>query len=380
MKWAVLGFRAMHRYPRFVVTLSVCVACAAIACGDDASDNDSAAGTGGAAQAGARAGSGGASGSVSAGRSGSGGRPSSAGSSGASAGRGGTNASAGRGGSSAPSDAGLDAAADAGPQDAAPQDAANPSDLPVDTTDRELFFGDARCDGLDVLLCESFEDVDEGALPGAPFAVRAYPALGNAGAPTMAVDDARAARGARSLHLVVDDRAEAYLRVTSLFPEHSGRLFGRVFFYAAAPLPEIGDTVHWNVVEGTGPNGQGGTKFVRYGGTYNEFDNGGYIFNFDQRPRPSGFNELARGDSHNIETGKWICVEWSFTANETRLYRDGTEVAAARGSSPINDTEFTFPTYDGLNIGWAIYQVVETPFEVWIDEIALDDERIGCAR
>ena len=370
----------MRSYPWFMLCLSVSLACAAIACGDDESEGDAVADAGGAGRAGQQAGAGGASGGAGAGRSGSGGRASNAGSSAANAGRSGSNATAGRGGSSAPVDAGMDAATDAGMQDAAMQDAGNPSDLPVDTTDRNLFFGDARCDGLDVLLCESFEDVAKGALPPAPWTVRAYPALGNAGAPTMAVDDARAARGARSLHLVVDDRAEAYLRVTSLFPEHSGRLFGRVFFYAAEPLPEIGDTVHWNVVEGTGPNGQGGTKFVRYGGTYNEFNNGGYIFNFDQRPRPSGFNELAKGDTHNIETGKWICMEWSFTANESRLYRDGAEVTAARGTSPINSTEFTFPSYDGLNIGWAIYQVVGTPFEVWIDEIALDDERIGCAR
>jgi hypothetical protein len=358
----------------------LCIACAAVGCGDDDGGDVPPDDAGGAGQAGQRAGTGGASGSGSGGRSGSGGSPPAAGSSGASAGRGGTSGDGGSGGSRAPTDGGLDASADAGPQDAAMQDAANPSDLPVDTTDRDLFFGDARCDGLDVLLCESFEEVAKGQLPGAPFTVRAYPALGNAGAPTMAVDDARAARGARSLHLVVGDRAEAYLRVASLFPEHSGRLFGRVFFYAADPVPEIGDTVHWNVVEGTGPNGQGGTKFVRYGGTYNEFDNGGYIFNFDQRPRPSGFNELARGDTHNIETGKWICVEWSFTTTEARLYRDGVEVTQARGMSPINGAEFTFPTYDGLNIGWAIYQDVETPFEVWVDEIALDDERIGCAR
>jgi hypothetical protein len=31
-----------------------------------------------------------------------------------------------------------------------------------------------------------------------------------------------------------------------------------------------------------------------------------------------------------------------------------------------------------MTFGWAEYQAAATPWEIWIDEIAIDSKRIGC--
>ena len=77
--------------------------------------------------------------------------------------------------------------------------------------------------------------------------------------------------------------------MTNLFPADENRIFGRLFYYVAEPIPHQNYTVHWNLIEGTGPgmqDTQSFTKLVRFGGTYNQF-NGGSNFNFEERPRPT---------------------------------------------------------------------------------------------
>ena len=51
----------------------------------------------------------------------------------------------------------------------------------------------------------------------------------------------------------------------------------------------------------------------------------------------------------------------------------------ARGESPLEGAEWSMPSFDGIHIGFAHYQTLDRGFDVWIDGIALDDERIGCS-
>jgi hypothetical protein len=40
---------------------------------------------------------------------------------------------------------------------------------------------------------------------------------------------------------------------------------------------------------------------------------------------------------------------------------------------------YTFPAaITWMTFGWAEYQAAQTPWDVWIDEIALDKKKIGC--
>jgi hypothetical protein len=40
------------------------------------------------------------------------------------------------------------------------------------------------------------------------------------------------------------------------------------------------------------------------------------------------------------------------------------------------------PDFDSMFVGWWLYQTGTVPdhFDVWIDEVAIDDERIGCTK
>jgi hypothetical protein len=251
----------------------------------------------------------------------------------------------------------------------------------VFSTDPGEFFGDSRCTGLDVIVCEDFE---AGSVPvGAIWEQSSWPRPGNAGEPQIRVDGVHTARGQGALHLTVDDGSEAYLSTSAPFPAPGNTFYGRVFFYVESPVPQQDYTVHWNLVEALGPAMQGAESYtskIRYGGTYNPF-NEGYIFNVEAQPRPSGFNEFGTGDGHGLEENEWVCVEWMFgDGPEGRLWRNGVEVPELHVGSPVDGVSYEMPPFDAVKIGWAIYQQVDVPFEVWIDEIALDHERIGCQR
>jgi hypothetical protein len=39
---------------------------------------------------------------------------------------------------------------------------------------------------------------------------------------------------------------------------------------------------------------------------------------------------------------------------------------------------YVLPTFNRVWLGWQEYQTSTEPFELWIDEIAIDSHRIGC--
>jgi hypothetical protein len=58
-------------------------------------------------------------------------------------------------------------------------------------------------------------------------------------------------------------------------------------------------------------------------------------------------------------------------------YEDSEEIAFARGAGNYEGSQL--PTsYDEVRIGWNNYQSAPPGFTAWIDDIAIDDERIGC--
>lgn len=240
------------------------------------------------------------------------------------------------------------------------------------------FFGASRCPSF-VALCEDFEN-------GMPST--STWALAMTSNTVMGVDNVQHARGNGALHITLPpEPSEAYLRNESFFPREDDVVWGRLFFFVAAPGPDA--FVHYNLVEATGPSqdNPGVRKLVRYGGVAvrdlaNAFDFDNWLFNFEQRPRPSGFDELAiREDGRHMDRGAWRCMEFMFdgVASEARVFRDGVEVESARGESPLEGVDFAMPSFDGIHIGFAHYQFLDRGFDVWIDGLALDDERIGCS-
>lgn len=78
----------------------------------------------------------------------------------------------------------------------------------------------------------------------------------------------------------------------------------------------------------------------------------------------------------------WICVEWMFAGgagkNESRLFWEGVERPKMHAQTAWFESLHTMPTFDSVYLGWAIYQPIGKPYEVWIDDVAIGDERIRC--
>ena len=245
----------------------------------------------------------------------------------------------------------------------------------VFSTDRDDFFGASRCPSSGVLLCEDFESETVGAGPdSAVWTVRG-------GAPQ--IDDARAARGSKSLHVHTQTNGFSLIEETKTFPAANNTFYGRMFVYVDA-LPTAPQWAHWTLVAG---NGEGDGSEIRVGGQWD-----------GQRNRFGvGTDHGATGDWTNLDEDpsaqaaavpedEWLCVEWLYDgdANEMRFYWDGVEHPSLHASE--NDhggnqgAAYVLPQFQRVALGWWLYQSGSTPdhFDLWLDEIIIDDEPIGC--
>ena len=80
---------------------------------------------------------------------------------------------------------------------------------------------------------------------------------------------------------------------------------------------------------------------------------------------------------------EWLCIEWMHKGDtsETRFYWDATEHPSLYTSETKhggNANPYTLPDFTNVWMGWQEYQTSTETFEMWIDEIAVDKERIGC--
>lgn len=257
--------------------------------------------------------------------------------------------------------------------DAAPNDVGVTPDSGVDpfSTDRGLFFGGARCAGSGLAFCEDFET---GALD-----TGRWQAIGE----RLTVENGQAARGTYALHVVTQStEALHFIRTTQTAPAFSRQMWGRLFFRTEGPRPTAFN--HWTVVEATGTVPEGGTGRIRYGGIHIPDVVNHFLFNYDiWGDRPATFHEVGAENDVEVPDGTWHCIEWYFDvdAQQARFFHDGTERPELGAEDLIDGIDLAFPEMDGLNVGWAIYQDIgASTWDAWVDEIAVDDTRIGCVR
>lgn len=223
-------------------------------------------------------------------------------------------------------------------------------------------------------LCESFEGVAEGARPD--------PAVWRASSTKIVVDSMHAFRGARALHIPAFAGKGSYTLTTSKgFPPATRRFFGRLFFWIEN-APPMGQTyLHWALVNATGRNAAGNDMQHLFGGqaftgkpdsyfSYNSWSPMGYS-GPGSKYHPAG-----------IPLRSWQCVEWTFdtTDSSARFWWNDSEMTAIAWKNPPTQPQFDLPDFRAVAIGWTEFHDAATPWEVWIDEIAIGPERIGCDR
>jgi hypothetical protein len=246
------------------------------------------------------------------------------------------------------------------------------------STDRTTFFGASRCAQANVQLCEDFESgvLDTGT----------WTTIGGA---KPVIDGVQKARGAKALHFTVMGSGQSAIRESKTFPAPNNTYYGRAFVYfASLPTPMTGFTYsHWTLIAATGSQVSGE---IRVSG---QMQNGMSYWGVgtDNRVDPNGTGDWTNSDSDPngkpsaVPSGRWLCIEWMHKGdtNETRFWWDGVEHPSlyTMPNTPHggNKTEpFILPQFKNVWLGWAEYQPTMEPFELWLDEIAIDKDRIGC--
>jgi hypothetical protein len=240
----------------------------------------------------------------------------------------------------------------------------------------------AGCEGLP--LCDGFETYSVGQAPNGVWTKQ--------GGGKATVDTTRPFRGAQSVHIVTGESegGRVWLHTTSdrVFPTR--HFFGRLWMYLdAVPTTEV----HWDMIEAHGEADEPEAWddpfeiALRYGGQLDEqllanFETPGSYGDPPQGPR----TDCAKFSETPMPAARWACMEWEFDSDEEvmRFWLDGEAVSdlevRKQGTQCISDGTdgvWYYPTFESLNIGWREWWEAGSR-EIWIDEVAVAGERIGC--
>jgi hypothetical protein len=231
--------------------------------------------------------------------------------------------------------------------------------------------GASRCVPGKYLVCESFEGTAKGAIP------TGWTRQGDAA--LAAADDAQAARGAHALKLgaVANGPRRIVFPATTFGAAH----WGRIFYKVQTPAPKGTVYVHSTMVALVGKNPQGmGDEEVRVVDTV-EDPSGRHQFIYNVQPNGA---EFGKGSDYLYRyDDAWHCAEWHIDAADQSYHfyfddKEVTQVAKMNGAGVLVGTGIP-AAFSSIEVGWYNYQAVTPGFVAWIDEVAVDTKRIGCA-
>lgn len=237
--------------------------------------------------------------------------------------------------------------------------------------------GSGACAGKQYIVCEDFESTAEGAVPAG---------WTKEGQIAVAADQAKG--GTKSLKVGDDEKGPR--RISRSATELGAAHWGRLFYRVALPVPAVnpgkngGNTViHSTLVGLLGPRPAGGTAEYRVLDTImNQSKKHNFIYNV----------QITNGGEFGHETGytydykdSWTCAEWHVdnAAKSYTLYIDEMEIAGVKvvGDKAVSGgANAELPaSFTKMNIGWYNYQAGDGGFTVWIDNVAMNGTRVGCA-
>ena len=233
----------------------------------------------------------------------------------------------------------------------------------------------SQCSSFGGFVCDGFED----QLPAPP----GWSDLHGATTGSITVDNSRAYRGSYSLHV----HADASSGTPTTPAEIGGRVSANPSTFAVPLATQIGLHVFLRMFLYL-PSLSGGRLFlleagrrstanVPYDGVAAVIDEGGSFFL--QQANSGGVAGMM------APTGRWVCVELAFdnNAGQVQLYVDNQPALSLPTTlvrrDPLDPTS--------LNIDFLALEyyagkavVAATAFDAWIDEIAVDVNKIGCNR
>ncbi|MEA2699497.1 MAG: hypothetical protein QOI66_3768 [Myxococcales bacterium] len=229
------------------------------------------------------------------------------------------------------------------------------------------------------LLCDDFESY------GTPAELMAA-WKPSATAATLTVDATKAWKGTRSLHIKAAAGTPSAVIVRDgapLFPIAGNVMFGRVMLWLTATP---GGNYHWNSIQaaGTIPGSMLWGKYG-WGGQF-----GKVLAGYTVRTTPAGSatTDCSKPSAMAIPAQRWVCVEWEFDGNknEMHLWFDGALLADAdivgMGNRCVNQGDlgkpWAGPIFSNQTLGWQQYQASSGALELWMDDLAVGKDRLGC--
>ncbi|HEX5160529.1 MAG TPA: hypothetical protein VFV88_02340 [Steroidobacteraceae bacterium] len=234
------------------------------------------------------------------------------------------------------------------------------------------------------VFVDDFEGHAAGAPPGAPWKEETY----RSGA-VITVDGAQAWSGTRAMH-VFTPRGAPYRRgymaihLGKPFPQLQHGMFGRAMVWLdAAP----GTTpVHWTLLQGEGRSADD-----RYNSIYRLGleEHGGTRFMANFETTPPVRTDCREPSVLTLPVRQWACVEWHFdvASNELEFWLDGRQVVhvreRARAANACRGDDLggqwrAPPRLDSLYMGFERYGDTPGDQDLWIDDVALSEQRVGC--
>lgn len=226
------------------------------------------------------------------------------------------------------------------------------------------------CSARSYLLCEDFESTAVGSTP------QGWTRHGD----LAAVSDDAAKRGAHSLKLGPSAASERriYHGAALLGAAH----WGRIFYKVKQPVPDA--FVHSTLVSFTGKAPQRGAAEFRVIDTVKQAVDTrdvGSLHQYLYNVQVTGGSEFSREGPYDQKFEEaWRCVEYHIDAatQSYELYIDGKQEIAFKDGAG-NYAKSDIPSaFAELRVGWVNYQQAAPGFTAWIDELAFDDQRIGC--
>jgi len=223
----------------------------------------------------------------------------------------------------------------------------------------------SSCAGKSYKLCEDFESGAVGALPTKWTKFKGY----EDGAPTdvgLATDEFHGGKSSLKSSSMAKGQTRAQTSLAALGATAS-KHWGRIFYKVQSPAtkPDSG-VLHVTFV---GLMGTGENRVV----DIVEDSKGAHQWLYNN-PDDSG----GKGSPYDWTfDAAWHCAEWyvDVSANAYRFFSDSKEVTSI-GFTGKTDAQMS--NYSAIIVGAEFYQVPPAPFVMWFDDLAIDDNQIGC--
>jgi hypothetical protein len=190
-------------------------------------------------------------------------------------------------------------------------------------------------------------------------------------------------RGTKALHIAPMLSGTSFIRETRTFPALGKSFYGRVFVWVEQqPVEKPATLYHWTTIE-AGDTATDNARKLRLGGHIEASLTNWLRFNYETSVQ-APVHETGLSDTAAVLAPRtWHCLEFFFDmpTQEARFWLNGTERTRLHWLNSMPSMPlFQFPAeVKSLSFGWAEYQAALTPWEIWIDEIAVDGQRVGCA-